>query len=46
MLDPAKNERGEELVSASNSRCMVRVIKTDEDVVIARHAHRVVRRLA
>ena len=45
-LDAAKNERGEELVSASSSRCLVRVMPTDEDVVIARHAHRVLHRRA
>jgi acetate kinase len=45
-LDPAKNARGEGLISTASSRCAVRVIATDEDVVIARHAHRVVRRPA
>ena len=43
-LDPEKNERGEELLAAPGSRCIVRVIATDEDVVIARHAHRLCRR--
>ena len=45
-LDPARNERADEVISAASSRCTVRVIKTDEDVVIARHAHRVMRRPA
>ena len=39
-LDPARNAHGDEVVSSAASRCLVRVIATNEDVVIARHAHR------
>lgn len=31
------NHRNAELISATSSRCLVRVIKTDEDLMIARH---------
>ncbi|PWB60859.1 MAG: acetate kinase [Betaproteobacteria bacterium] len=42
-LDEAANARGEELVSAPGSACAVRVLHTDEEAVIARHAARFVR---
>lgn len=40
-LDPARNERSLEVVSAPSSRVPVRVVRADEDRVIARHAFRV-----
>lgn len=40
-LDPARNERSLDVVSAPSSRVPVRVIRADEDLVIARHAFRV-----
>ena len=39
-LDAASNEAGAPLVSAAGSRCAVRVVRTDEDLIIARHARR------
>lgn len=41
-LDEAANARHASLISAPGSRCPVRVIKTDEDLMIARHTRRVV----
>jgi len=43
-FDHAANARGEGLISTPGSHCAVRVIATDEDVVIARHAHRLCRK--
>jgi acetate kinase len=40
-LDPAENARNADVVSTGESRCAVRVIPTDEDRIVARHAHRV-----
>jgi acetate kinase len=37
ILDPARNSRGEGLISADNSGVAVRVIPTDEERLIARH---------
>ena len=37
-LDPERNARGDRLISPSANRCAVRVVSTDEDLVIARHA--------
>jgi acetate kinase len=37
-LDPASNDAGADFVSVAGSRCAVRVIRTDEDLVLARHA--------
>jgi acetate kinase len=42
-LDHERNERSDEVISADSSPCAVRVIATNEDLVIARHTHRVVR---
>ena len=42
-LDAERNARGEEIISATTSRCAVRLIATDEELVIARHAHRALR---
>jgi acetate kinase len=39
-LDAAKNERNEDVISDEAGRCVVRVIATDEDLVMARHAFR------
>jgi acetate kinase len=37
LLDAAANNRNADSISSVESRCMVRVIKTDEDLMIARH---------
>jgi acetate kinase len=42
-LDSAANERHDGLISPGGSRCSVRVVKTDEDLMIARHTLRLVR---
>jgi len=39
-LDDGRNERGAAVISADKSRVIVRVIKTDEDLMIARHTRR------
>jgi len=36
-LEATANHRNAELISAKSARCLVRVIKTDEDLMIARH---------
>ena len=41
-LDEAANARHAPLISPPRSRCAVRVIKTDEDLMIARHTRRVI----
>jgi acetate kinase len=41
-LDAARNAANEEVIQASDSRCVVRVIATDEERMIARHCRRVV----
>lgn len=38
VLDEARNGRNDAVVSSASSRCVVRVVETDEEVVIARHA--------
>jgi acetate kinase len=43
-LDAIRNDRHADVISASGSRCTVRVIRTDEDVVIARHTREVLAR--
>ena len=40
-LDGASNNRNAEVISASGSRCLVRVVATDEDLMIARHTRSV-----
>jgi acetate kinase len=40
-LDGAANNRNAEVISAEGSRCMVRVVETDEDLMIARHTRSV-----
>ena len=39
-LDPVKNDSHAPLISADGTRCPVRVIPTNEDLVIARHTRR------
>ena len=41
-VDVAENARHSEVISTAASRCKVRVVKTDEDLMIARHTRRVV----
>jgi acetate kinase len=40
-LDPERNARHEAVVSRSDAACAVRVVATDEDLVIARHTRAV-----
>jgi acetate kinase len=40
-IDPSRNTRSEAVISAAGSRCTVRVVPTDEERTIARHARRV-----
>lgn len=40
-LDPSANSRNADLISAHASRCTVRMVRTDEDLMIARHTHSV-----
>jgi acetate kinase len=40
-LDEAANARNAEVISSSQSRCVVRVVQTDEDLMIARHTRAV-----
>jgi acetate kinase len=42
-LDADRNARDEEIISGAASRSLVRVVTTDEDLVIARHARRLLR---
>ena len=42
-LDDDRNVRGLDVISADASRCTVRVIQTNEDLMIARHVRQVVR---
>jgi acetate kinase len=39
LIDPARNEQHEDVVSKGESSCAVRVIPTEEDLIIARHTH-------
>jgi acetate kinase len=41
-LDRERNDTNADTISADNSRCMVRVIPTNEDLMIARHTHQLV----
>jgi acetate kinase len=41
-LDAAANEHHAGVISRGGSRCTVRMVKTDEDLMIARHAMRLV----
>ena len=38
-LDTAANNHNADLISSADSRCVVRMVKTDEDLMIARHTH-------
>jgi acetate kinase len=38
-LDDARNTDGEEIISAVGSACTVRVVQTNEDLMVARHTH-------
>jgi acetate kinase len=40
-LDEAANNRNAEVISAAGSHCVVRVVETDEDLMIARHTRSV-----
>jgi acetate kinase len=44
VLDQARNERGVEIISTDDSRCAIRIIKADEDLVVARHVLRYLRK--
>jgi acetate kinase len=37
-LDLERNQRGDAMIHAASSRAEIRVVNTDEDAVIARHA--------
>jgi len=41
-LDDDRNLRHEEVVSRNDSGCIVRVVGTDEDLMIARHTNRII----
>jgi acetate kinase len=41
-LDVAGNVRNAEVISVPGSRCVVRVVETDEDLMIARHARNII----
>jgi acetate kinase len=43
VLLPSENARNADVVSAESSPCTVRVIRTDEDRIVARHTRRLVR---
>ena len=40
LLDPRRNQRNEPIITEQESRVIVRVIKTNEDLMIARQAGR------
>jgi acetate kinase len=40
-LDDHENVRNAEIISHANSKCLVRIVQTDEDLMIARHARQV-----
>jgi acetate kinase len=40
-IDTARNERGDAVVSPDGARCVVRVVSTDEERMVARHTRRV-----
>jgi acetate kinase len=46
MLDDARNRAGETVISADRSRVKVFVIRTDEEIMIARHAAQLLARPA
>lgn len=44
-IDEDRNAHHDDVISREGGRCEVRVVRTDEDLVMARHAHRLARRL-
>ncbi len=45
-LDDDENARHAEVISRPDSRCVVRVVETDEDLVIARHTRQLIARIS
>ena len=41
-LDPARNDANADTISRDDCRCLVRVVPTNEDLMIARHAHELI----
>lgn len=41
-IDSRRNDASEDAISAADSRCRVRVIRTNENLMVARHAARLV----
>jgi acetate kinase len=41
-LDPVRNNAGEDIISAAQSACLVRVVATNEELMIARHTRGVI----
>jgi acetate kinase len=41
-LDPAKNNSQEDVISSAQSACLVRVVATNEELMIARHTRTIV----
>lgn len=41
-IDPRRNDSNDDTISADDSRCLVRVIPTNENLVVARHTFRIV----
>jgi len=41
-LDPVRNNAEEDIISAAQSACLVRVVATNEELMIARHTHGVI----
>src|ERR1019366_7508578 len=41
-IDPRRNDSNQDTISAADSRCRVRVIPTNENLMVARHAARLV----
>jgi acetate kinase len=39
VLDAARNADGDEIISADDAACTVRVVQTNEDLMVARHTH-------
>ena len=42
VLDPAKNASGAEVISAGDAACVVRIVHTNEELMIARHTYALV----
>jgi acetate kinase len=41
-LDPERNDANADTISAAEGRCLVRVVPTDEDLMIARHTYQLI----